>query len=54
MRLRPVQIRIEEDMWRVLKVYAAAKGTTANEVIADMARRKAEEVKAQVAPLLRS
>lgn len=49
---RPVQIRLDVDAWKILKVYAASQDKTANEVIADLATSKAEEVKQKVAPVL--
>lgn len=50
--LRPVQIQLEESCWRILKVYAAGKDITANELIASMARDEAERVRDKVAALL--
>lgn len=42
---RPVQIQLEEEAFRVLKIHAAAMDTTANELIADLARKEAEALK---------
>lgn len=49
---RPVQIQIEEEKWKILQVWAASRGTSANEIIAKMAEDKAEKVREKVAPLL--
>lgn len=50
--LRPVQIQLEEKVFRELKVYAAGRGITANELIAGLARQEAERVRDKVAAIL--
>lgn len=49
---RPVQIQIEVEVFDVLRVYAASKGTTANELISELARAEAARVRDKVASLL--
>lgn len=49
---RPVQIQLEIESFDVLRVYAAARGTTANELISDLARKEAERVRPAVSSLL--
>lgn len=41
---RPVQIQLEREVFDNLRLYAAYCGTTANELIADLARRESERV----------
>lgn len=50
--LRPVQIQLEEKVFRELKIYAAGRGITANELIAGLARQEAERVRDKVAAIL--
>lgn len=49
---RPVQIRIDEETFTIIRVYAATKGMTANEMIADLARKLAERVRVDVSAVL--
>lgn len=50
--MRPMQIRIEEDLYQILKVWAATEDKTPNTLIREMAESKAEEVRDLVADLL--
>lgn len=51
-KMRPMQIRIEEDLYQILKVWAATEDKTPNTLIREMAESKAEEVRGLVADLL--
>lgn len=49
---RPVQIQLEQEAFEVLRVWAASKSTTPNELISELARKEADRVRDKVARIL--
>lgn len=49
---RPVQIQVKEETWKILKIYGATEGKTANRLVAELADDLADKVREQVAALL--
>lgn len=49
---RPVQIQVKEETWKILKIYGATEGKTANRLIAELADDLADKVRERVAALL--
>lgn len=49
---KPVQIQIDIEKWRILQVYAATQGKTGNQLVKELAEKKADRVSEKVAALL--
>lgn len=49
---KPVQIQIDIEKWRILQVFAATQGKTANQLVKELAEKKADRVSEKVAALL--
>lgn len=49
---RPVQIQLEQENFDVLRIWAASRGVSPNELICDLARKEADRVRDKVAALL--
>lgn len=49
---KPVQVQMDVEKWRILQVYAATQGKTANQLVKELAEKKAERVREKVAALL--